>query len=87
MEYDRNAAQRAKEEGELKKAKRKLFRNHFKVKREHQDSVKQLTRKDKKELTKEMDRLKKLSQRELQAHMMIKDPNNPFIRKLTLEGT
>ena len=33
-----------------------------------------------------MNRLSKLSQRELQAHLMIKDPNNPFMRKLTLEG-
>jgi hypothetical protein len=45
-----------------------------------------MTRKDKKELQREMERLKKLSQRELQAHMMMKDPNNPFMRKLTLEG-
>lgn len=35
---------------------------------------------------KEYDRLSKLSQTELQAYMMLKDPNNEFMRKLTLEG-
>lgn len=35
---------------------------------------------------KEYDRLSKLSQHELQAYMMLKDPNNEFMRKLTLEG-
>jgi len=87
MEYERNSAQRAKEEVDRDKKKRKLFRNHFKIKKEQQESVKKMTRKDKRELQKEMDRLGKLSQRELQAHLMIKDPNNPFMRKLTLEGT
>jgi hypothetical protein len=50
MEYERNSAERAKEEGEKGKKKRKLFRNHFKIKREQQESVKKMTRKDKKEL-------------------------------------
>jgi hypothetical protein len=49
--------------------------------------VQKLTRKDKKVLKDEVDRLNKLSQREMQAYMMIKDPNNKFMRKLTLEGT
>ena len=87
IEYERNSAERAKEEGDRNKKKRKLFRNHFKIKKEQQESVIKMTRKDKRELQKEMDRLGKLSQRELQAHLMIKDPNNPFMRKLTLEGT
>lgn len=30
--------------------------------------------------------MKGLSQRELHAHMMLKDPDNQFMRKLTLEG-
>ena len=49
--------------------------------------MQKLTRKDKKALKEEMGRLNKLSQREMQAYMMIKDPNNTFMRKLTLEGT
>ena len=50
IEYERNSAERAKEEGDRNKKKRKLFRNHFKIKREQQESVKKMTRKDKKEL-------------------------------------
>lgn len=72
------------------KKKRKIFKNHFKLKKESQQAgqlVQKLTRKDKKVLKDEMDRLNKLSQREMQAYMMIKDPNNTFMRKLTLEGT
>jgi len=45
-----------------------------------------MSRKDKKEMQKEIDRLSKLSKRELHAHMMIKNPDNQFMRKLTLEG-
>ena len=33
-----------------------------------------------------MDRMSQLSQQELQAHMMLRDPNNQFMRKLTVEG-
>jgi len=50
------------------------------------DKIKKLARKDKKKFKKEYNRLNSLSQRELKAYMMIKDPNNPFMRKLTLEG-
>ena len=50
MEYERNSAERAKEEGHRDKKKRKLFRNHFKIKKDQQDSVKKMTRKDKREL-------------------------------------
>ena len=50
IEYERTSAERAKEEGEKGKKRRKLFRNHFKIKREQQENVKKMTRKDKKEL-------------------------------------
>lgn len=54
--------------------------------REAKELVQKLSRKDRKKLHEEFQRLNKLSQRELHAHLMIKDPNNPFIRKITLEG-
>ena len=84
--------QKTKAEAEAlrEKKKRKVFKNHFKLKRDSQQAgqlVQKLTRKDKKALKEEMDRLNKLSEREMQAYMMIKDPNNTFMRKLTLEGT
>ena len=34
----------------------------------------------------EYKRLQKLSERELEAYKLLRDPNNDFLRKLTLEG-
>ena len=71
------------------KTPKKLLRNKFRLKKdskEAQEKAEKLSRKEKKRIMKEYDRLSKLSQRELQAYMMLKDPNNEFMRKLTLEG-
>ena len=78
-------------EEERKKGKKKggVLKSKFKLKRdskEAREKMAKLSRKEKKKLIKEHERLSKLSQRELHAHMMMKDPNNPFIRKLTMEG-
>ena len=90
QEYERQQQELAELELKRKEKKRtKLFRNHFKLKKdstEAQDKIKKLSRKDKKHIKQEYERLSQLSQRELQSHMMLKDPNNPFMRKLTLEG-
>ena len=85
QEYER--LQKTKEL-EPKKKKRKFFKNHFRVKKEEAEGlVQKLSRKEKKKAKEELERLQKLSQRELHAHMMINDPNNQFMRKLTLEGS
>ena len=72
--------------GKDKKKKRGLRRNKFKMRKEHQEKEKKLTRLQRKKLKKELDSLKTLSERELQAYRMMKDPNNQFMRRLTLEG-
>jgi hypothetical protein len=48
--------------------------------------VQKLSRKEKKKMKEEYERLSTLSKRELHSHMMMTDPNNSFMRKLTLEG-
>jgi hypothetical protein len=48
IEYERNNAERAKDE---KKKKKSIFRNRFKVKKEHaQEIAMKMSRKDKKEM-------------------------------------
>lgn len=75
---------------EQQRNRRKLFKNHFRLRRdsrEAREKVQKMTRKERKKLQKEYERLSNLSMRELQAHMMLKDPDNKFMRKITIEGS
>ncbi len=86
LEYERQQQLQA----EAKKREKKSFRNRFRLKRDSPEAkakIAKLSRKEKKRIQQEQERLNKLSQRELHQHMMLQDPNNEFLRKLNLEGS